>query len=177
MKTVTDFNAALAEVKRLAEADLQPTLSDEEVTDILSANRVCEQWAPGAHVWLGETLVPATYTGLRYDVVRNANGTPTSPVTGEKEPIFPYGSVRWPRNTNIVVEEFVGDGLISYKVSGEAPRALWSIPQAVYECWRRKLAKLVDQFDTTREGTSLRSSQIYDHVQSMLERYTPVEVE
>lgn len=165
---------AEAAVKRNVDADNAPELTDADITALVLATARATVWAASTAYDYGDRVVPTTRAG--YVFTASVAGT-----SGSTEPVWPtlYGGaslwdVRWPHvatfNTGLA------DGTVEWAASAPDFTELYDVDAATREAWLLRAGRASQEFDIAADGTSLRSSQIYEHYLTMADKYRSVSV-
>lgn len=156
-----DAVAALARLSSLVAAADVPTLSDEDLDDLLDAARrpdclgVSPRCTSAAPEWTATTAI-----GVR-SIIRQGTDpdrwwiAETTGVTGATEP-------EWPALTGLmcVGTSRLLDGDVIWRDAGPEWSPTWDLPAAAAEGWRRKAGKVAADVTVQTGDQTLRSEQL-----------------
>jgi hypothetical protein len=160
MPTVEDHKEiALAKLRRLAQPDSQPTLSDPELDEILDDVQRASFWLSDTEFVIGDVVLPVTKNGHRYLCIQGGETAATEP--------------GWPT----IAGATVTDGEVIWQEAGADYENVFDVRAAAYEAWQMKAGKVANLFDVTSSSNAFKQSQIYDRCIEMAERFAPIIVE
>lgn len=153
MTDAEDKDLALERLAKFAQPDVEPTLSETELEDILDESARATRWATATVLSVGTLILPTVYNG-HYYVVTEAGTTTTEPT--------------WPETQGGTVTlgaEFEEAGLFTYS-------SLYDVRAALRKCWELKAAKASELISNSDSGSE---QMIFDHCQQMASKYvTPM---
>jgi len=153
MPTVEDHKeAALAQLRRLAQPDTTPALDDVELNAILDGAQRASFWLLSTAFVFGAIVLPATKNGHRYFCLEGG-------VTAATEPT-------WPARDGAVIT----DGTVTWREEGSDFENVFDVRAAAHEAWLMKEAKASELFDSADQ----KLSQIADRCREMAESFSPV---
>jgi len=157
----TDDFAAMEELKRLSQFDVEPTIDEADLDTILSQVQVCSVWVSGTAYSYGDVVVPtsANQNGRRYRCVRSGTSAATEPTWNE------FQDSRTADGSTLIWEE-----------CGAQPRSLWDMTRAAHKAWLFKASKAAPDFDFSGAGESYKRSQVVEHCLEMARKYAPVAI-
>lgn len=144
--------AALAELKRLAQPDTQPKLTDPELDAILDTVLRATVWASATVYTWGDSVIPTTRNGHRFKAT-------TGGTSGTTEPVWPT------RNMSSL-----DDGTVTWQEAGADFKNLYDIRAAAHKAWLMKVAKATELFDHGGDTYS----QILEHCKDMAKSMEPI---
>lgn len=155
MTDAEDKELALDRLTTFAQPDVEPTLTETELEDILDQSARAVRWTTVTVLSIGTLVLPTTDDDHVYKVT--AGGT-----TAVSEPTWPdSGTV-----TSGTVE-FEEAGLFTYS-------SLYDVRAALRKCWELKAAKASELISSQDSGSE---QMIFDHCQQMIRQYqTPMVV-
>lgn len=153
------LNEAQAEARlsRMIAADREPTLSADDLQDLLLRHRRATIWATGTVYGVGQRIVPSAFNG-RYYVCREP-GTSDAP-----EPT-------WPKTRGGCVDD--GDDLV-WQECGPAFTELWDLDGAACDGWMQKAGMCADKYNFKDAGQTLDLGELQAHCLAMAAGYRPV---
>ena len=155
MATVEDHKeAALAELKRLAQPDSTPALDDVELNAILDEVQRASFWALTTAFTFGAVVLPATKNGHRYSCSQGGTTAATEPI--------------WPKRDGASIT----DGTVIWQEAGADFDNVFDIRAAAHEAWLMKYAKAVELFD----GGDQKLSQIAERCEQMADKFAPIKI-
>jgi hypothetical protein len=149
-------DVALAELKRMTQADSNPVISD--ALGILRQCVLAELWAASTPYSVGTVIQPNTPNGYRFVCV-------TAGTSGSTEPTFST----WRDSTT-------SDGTCLWREDGDEYLCLWDLQRAARMGWEEKLSKVVCAVDTKAGDQSFANSQLFEHCEKMISKYRSVMV-
>lgn len=159
-----DTATARRRLESMLQVDVAPTLSTEEVDDLLlqSLRTDANGYTPYS-IWAASTIYTAnTY---RVPVVNNGHQyiVTTAGTSGSTEPT-------WPTDSGGTVT----DGTVVWTERGQyLYTSTWDLRAAASEGWRWKAAKVVSEYNVaTGGGTSFQRSQKYEHCMAMAREFS-----
>lgn len=153
MPTVEDHkDAALLQLRRLAQPDSTPALDVSELDAILDDCQRASFWATAAAFEYGDVILPSARNGHHY-VCRQSGAT------GATEPSWPTrGGAK------------VADGGVIWEEAGADFDNVFDIRAAAHRAWLMKAAKASELFDSGRESLS----QIGERCREMAQSFNPI---
>lgn len=175
---------ARTQLGRMTAAAVDPTLSDDELDDLLFAARrpslpawltlpypaytaesvlpaavippdAYREWIGGRVVGVGAIVTPPVRNGHRYTATVGGTSSATAPV--------------WPTTTGATVT----DGTVTWQESGATVYLLtWDLNSAAAEGWRWKAGKVTNRISVTAGGQVLAQDQFLAHCERMITQYT-----
>ena len=153
MTDAEDRDLALERLAKYAQPDVEPTLSELELEDILDESVRATRWATATVLTVGTLILPTVYNGHYYKVI--TSGTTTT------EPTWPESQ----HGTVTLGPEFEEAGLFTYS-------SLYDVRTALRKCWELKAAKASELISSQDSGSE---QMIFDHCQLMASKYvTPI---
>jgi hypothetical protein len=143
-------------VKAEVGATLDPALTDAEIDAILTETRRGDVWAAGTAYSYGAVGMPTVRNGHAYVVVVAGTSSSTEPT--------------WPRTA----ASSVSDGTVTWREAGADWGELYDIRRAVYQAYRRKLAKAQDYLTVGGDGQTVNLQQIVQNLEAQARRWQPV---
>lgn len=125
MSDASDKELAFDRLIGLVQPNTLPTLSGNELEDILDRNQRAQRWTATTALTLGKTLMPTVRMGRVFRVIQE--GT-----TGATEPTWPTGD-----------EDTVVDGTATLINAGVDFENVYDVRGAAEECWALKGHKAV----------------------------------
>src|SRR6267143_4434488 len=157
MSDASDRVLALAELNGLADPDVNPKLSSEELGAILDKYQVAFTWTSNTQVAEGRVLAPATTNGRWYRV--RFPGW-----TGSVEP-------NWPKRTGIYSSFYsIFDNSVILEDAGEALGNVYDVQAAAWEAWDKKARKA----SKYPKMSGIDVSSIFDHCIKIRDGFAPV---
>lgn len=156
---MSDFSEAFAEVKRVVQPDVDPTLTygdgttpdpEMELDSIILASLRATAWASGAAVKYGDVIVPTVGNGRKYRVTTAGALGLTEPSSW---PDYDYGSV--------------ASGTATLEEDGRFVGSVYDVRAAVRGAFELKLSKAA-------EYTGADESRMVERLERMAARYAPV---
>lgn len=120
MSDAEDKELALEELVRLVRPSSAPTLTSNELEDVLDQNQRARRWSTSLTLAISEVVMPTVRNGHIYRVVQS--GT-----TGSTEPTWPTGE-----------DDTVVDGTATLIEAGVDFANVYNIRGAAEECWALK---------------------------------------
>lgn len=155
MPTVEDHKeAALIALRRYAQPDTEPKLTDPELNSILDSVQRASFWASATTFIFGAVVLPVTKSGHRYRCIQA--GT-----TASAEPA-------WPKRNAAVI----ADGTVQWEEAGPDFDNVYDIRAATHEAWTMKAGKASALYD---QGNQLYS-QIAENCRTMAEAFDPIKI-
>jgi hypothetical protein len=178
---------ALAKVKRNCAPDVDPVLSDPEITDILTDGLDISVWLPStAYAW-GQIVVPTIPLGRRYICVLAGTSDTTEPqwliAPAYTGPINPLGGGWWGLGIVPFIENVSGtpwffglpSGTAAFRDYGPFVGEVYDVRAATYEAWMLKAQKASSRVDSSIPGgPSAHESQTYAMCMSQARRFQPI---
>ena len=149
MSDATEREAALAELESLVQRDVEPTLTEGQLEEILDKFHA-RSWASGLAVGVGDKIVPTARNGRVYRVTRPG-------ALGDTEPSS------WPTRARATVSS----GSATLEEDGEFLGSIYDVRLAARECFRLKMAKASEY--TSVGGDNEQS--IFKQCQTMAESF------
>jgi hypothetical protein len=163
-----DEAAARLELESLVQADADPVLAVDEVTQLLAAaRRVDPAGNPPTNV--ASAAVHATSAGYQAgDVVRAAGRWWRCLIAGTSGAPAPA----WPDLTHLAVTETkIVDGDVTWIDNGGEWSPTWDLRGAARSGWLRKAGKAAARYDFTTDGQTFRRGMTYAQCADMADRY------
>lgn len=164
---LTELSDAVTELKRLAQADVYPTLSyassTDEIQTILGRAKRGSVWASSTNYNFGDVVIPSANkrNGHRYRIVK-LDGSGRSSSSSEPS---------WPTSR----EGTVVDGNITWQEDGwDYDAVLFDMRQAAYEAWGLKESKASSDIDFTSQATTFKQSDVVKNCRQKKLEYAPV---
>jgi len=163
-----DREAARKEVAQLAQWQLNPTLTSDEVYEVVDRCQRATYWEAATLYYAGTVLMPTIPNGHRYLALE----TGTSDATEPTWPLADYTSVR----------DGDSDTGLLWVEAGSDFRNVFDVRQAVYEAWMVKAAKASREIDVTLAGGAnagtfaAKCAQLYSHCVDMAYRSLPYRI-
>lgn len=155
MPTVEDQKeAAMNELRRLAQPDSTPELDDVELNSILDDCQRASFWILSTAFAFGDVVLPATKNGHRYKCT-------TAGTTAATEPT-------WPTRDGSTVT----DGTVTWQEAGPDFDNVFDVRSAAGQAWMVKTAKASVLFN----GSGQQTSQIAEHCKQMAESFDPINI-
>lgn len=155
MPTVEDHkDAAMIELRRLAQPDSTPALDNVELNSILDDSQRAAFWLAATAFVFGDVVMPTVKNGHRYTCVKGGQSGATEPV--------------WP----ITIGALIADGAAEWEEAGPDYENVFDIRAAAHQAWTVKGAKASELFDLN--GQSI--SQIAENCRRMAEAFEPVDI-
>jgi hypothetical protein len=178
---------ALAKVKRNCAPDVDPSLTDAEITDILTDGLDISVWLPStAYAW-GDIIVPTIPLGRRFICVLAGTSDTTEPqwliAPAYTGPVNPLGGAWWGFGIVPFIIDVTGtpwffglpSGTAAFRDYGPFEGELYDVKAATYACWMLKAQKASSRVDSSIPGgPSARESQTYAQCLAQARRYAPV---
>jgi hypothetical protein len=177
---------ALAKVKRNCAPDVDPVLSDPEITDILTDGLDISVWLPStAYAW-GQIVVPTIPLGRRYICVLAGTSDTTEPqwliAPAYTGPINPLGGSWWGTGIVPFIEDVSGtpwfwglpSGTAAFRDYGPFVGEVYDVREATRRCWVTKAQKASDRIQFSTDGQSFADQQTYDRCIAESRRYMPM---
>lgn len=155
---------AIERLGRLVASSTAPTLTPEELADLLALGEIGDsaehaatgdtEWAASTAYVLDDARVPTSRTGRRYIVTVAGS-------SGAAEP-------DWPDSGTIV------DGTVTWALDSSTPAAwlpTYDLALAAAEGWRYKAGRVSDRFRFSQEGEGYDRNQVFEHCLRMAEIY------
>lgn len=153
MPTVEDHKeAALSELRRLAQPDSTPELDDVELNSILDSAQRASFWIAETAFVFGDVVLPATKNGHRYKCTQAGTTAATEPT--------------WPTRDGSVVT----DGTVKWEEAGPDYDNVFDVRAAVQQAYLLHQTKSSVLFD----GSGQRVSQITEHWKEQADSIDPV---
>lgn len=139
--------------------DHDPALTLDEVKAILEdAPRRARLFATGLPLRLGEYILPPTASleapGVMYIcTIAGVTGAAPSWPTSPAYPVYSGGA--------------------QLRYAGPYDGVQWNIREAIRECWRLKMSKASELFNTSTDGNRLERSQIFEMCRQRFEACGP----
>lgn len=161
MPIQTDKAAAIQELQRLTQFDVEPTIDEPDLDTILENARICSVWEASKAYSYGDVVVPTTSNqdGRRYRCIKSGTSAGTEPTWSQ------FQGARMADGSTLVWEEF-----------GTQPKSLWDMRVAAYNAWLEKASKVAPDFDFSGAGESYKRSQVYENCLEMAARYKPLKI-
>lgn len=156
MTDAEDRDLALEKLAKYASPDVEPTLTELELEDILDESVRATRWTTVTALAIGTKVLPVAYNGHFYEVE-------TAGTTGVTEP------TAWPESHGGTVTSgtvvFQEAGLYTYS-------SLYNIREALRKCWELKASEASELISSSDSGSE---QVIFDHCQMMADKYvTPM---
>lgn len=156
MTDAEDRDIALERLATFAQPDVEPTLSEIELEDILDESARAVRWTTVTALAIGAKVLPVAYNGHFYEVI-------TAGTTAVSEPSAWAESQGGTVTSGTV--EFEEAGLYTYS-------SLYNIREALRKCWELKASKASELISSSDSGSE---QMIFDHCQMMADKYvTPI---
>lgn len=170
----TEADAALR-LQKLVEFDSIPTLSADDIQQLLDDHKVATIWTASTTYRYGDRVIPTqpNRTGHLYQNITNTNGA-TSGVSGTVEPLWPPSGIEIDAHWHNFVSRTIYDGTILWRECGPEEN-LWNIRRAAEEGWARKVGKAATMFDTKISNDAFFCSQVQAHCKDMLQAFADVD--
>lgn len=169
MSDATDFTAALADLKRLIQADDAPALTygdgstidtTRDLDAILENNKWARTYTNATLYRLGQKVLPSVRNGLVYQVV-------TPGTSGGAEPT-------WPLTTEGQVTSGVDSPLLTFQEAGAEPESVYNLRAAAYAALDLKCMKATNHNQYMSDGRATASSYLFLNLQRQRDRYQPM---
>lgn len=134
----------------------EPTLSDGDLTELLTQAKRASLWTTATAVTVGMVIQPTTPNGHRY--LCTESGT-----TGATEPT-------WAKEKNSVIY----DGSATWREVGMAYGELYDLRYAAHLGWLRKAATVVADYSFSVDGQRFDRSDLHTHCLEMANRFAPL---
>lgn len=172
-RPLRDESVALRKLKTMIAAESYPTLSSDEVMDLLQDHRIAKVWAPNMVVQIGDVVVPPIPTGLTYVVspVRDQDGN-IGGTTGATEP-------RWnlPWTPEWFETSFIEDGTVRWVLGEEESEwGLWDLRAAAHAGWNLKADMTAGEYAVTTESGTSHPEQVHAQCVARANQYRPVRI-
>lgn len=155
MTDAEDRDLALERLATFAQPDVEPTLTEPELEDILDESARAVRWTTITVLGVGALVLPTAYNGYYYRVI-------TAGTTAVAEPTWPESQGGTVTSGTVEFEEA---GLYTYP-------SLYNIREALRKCWELKASKASELISSSDSGSE---QVIFDHCQMMADKYvTPV---
>jgi hypothetical protein len=149
--------------------EIAPGLLDQAVLPI---GAVASVWETAVSFEIGEVVIPTAENanGRMYRCVRAG-------LSGAAEPTWVFGvfgglAIGSPTINGL--GRLVQDGDVVWEEAGPAPEALWDLRLAEHLVWRRKQALAASLYDVGLDARDqLKRSQVFDHIERMVEQTAP----
>ncbi len=148
---------AIAEVSLSAQTDAFPSLTNQQVTDLVQKNQRASVWAANRQYKVGDVVQPTVPNGHFYRRIA-AGLSPAS------EPI-------WTTRENWTVYE--GTSVVWVECGTDTDGNLYNTRNAVHDAWLLKASMAANQFDTAIDNQKWSRSQIYNHCLNMARVWSP----
>lgn len=143
----------------MADAAQEPTLTDSELTELLTEWRRATVWAASTAYAVGDSVVPTAVNGRRYRCEVAGSSQATEPSWGTL--------TSWH-----VIGRQVSDGTTLVWVDqGPAFVELWDLGGAAGAAWGLKASKAAAQYDFSSNGQTFSRSQLIAHCLMMQTYY------
>lgn len=155
MTDIEDRDIALERLATFAQPDVEPTLTEIELEDILDQSARAVRWTTITALSVGTLILPTVYNDHYYRVI-------TAGTTAVGEPTWPESFGGTITSGTVEFEEA---GLYWYS-------SLYDVRAALRKCWELKRAKASELISSSDSGSE---QMIFQHCQRMVESYqTPV---
>lgn len=155
MPTVEDHkDAAMIELRRLAQPDSTPALDVDELGAILDDCQLASFWLTATAFIFADVVMPTVKNGHRYVCVKGGQ-------SGAIEPV-------WPTRDGAEIT----DGTVTWKEDGLDYVNVFDIRAAAHQAWTVKEAKATELFDAGNQHLS----QIAERCRQMAERFEPLDI-
>jgi hypothetical protein len=153
MTDAEDRDIALERLAKFTQPDVEPTLDELELEDILDESARAVRWTTATVLTIGTLVLPTVYNGHVYKVI--TGGTTTT------EPTWPESQA----GTVNLGAEFEEAGLYTFS-------SLYDVRAALRKCWELKAAKASELISSSDSGSE---QVIFQHCQEMASKYvTPI---
>ena len=143
-----DRDISLDRLAKFAAPDMEPTLTETELEDILDASIRGTRWVTVTALNYGDVIFPTERMGNIFKVV-------TAGTTGATEPT-------WDSTT-------ITDGTVEMEVYGSDYESVYDVRAALRKAWELKAAKASELISSSDSGSE---QMIFQQCQRMIMQYT-----
>ena len=158
---------ALAKLKRMVAATQDPTIDDDDLTEILLRFRRAVVWSASTAFAVNDRVFSTAENGRYYICV-------TAGTTDDTEPDWPVQFIPLRRQiqpiTRIVT---VSDGTVIWQDDGPANATPWDLGGAARSAWLEKAGMVAHLFDFKDDIKQVSLEQRHKHCLDMAARYAP----
>lgn len=149
-------NEAIDRVKVIAQAAVEPTLTDDQVGDVVDQSQTFSTYAASTAFYIGQTIQPIAPNGHRY--ICTVAGT-----TGSTAPTWPTCK-----------GQSVSDGTATWVEAGPDYPQQYDVKRATYLAWLLKAGQATASYSFSSDGQSFSRSDLIKHCLAMADRYRPI---
>lgn len=154
----TQKDAALEELERYAQPDIEPTLDNLE--EILDGCLRASFWITATVYAVGDVVMPTTRNGHRYRCIQGGTSGATEPT--------------WALQQGVVQSDGSSDPLLYWQEDGPDYDNVYDVKAAAHKAWLVKASKAAELTDYSIGQQKVSESQVIDHCLKMADRYAPL---
>lgn len=162
---ITTDTEAVIEFNRLCPSSVCPTLSAEEVLEILDKHERGTLWEASTVYEIGDRVIPTlpNRNGHRYKLIAYTD-VATDQMSDATQPSW-----------SMVRDSQITDNHLIWQEDGlDWDGVLWDFTAAARDGWLLKSSKASLTSDVVRGELEIKSSQLFDHCMKMADRFQPM---
>jgi hypothetical protein len=143
-------------VKAMAQASVDPTLTDDQVGDVVDQAQTFQSYAASTAYTVGQIVQPSAPNGHRYECTTAGTTAASAPT--------------WPTSKG----SSVTDGTVTWTEAGPAHPEQYDVRRATYLAWLLKAGEATASYTFSSDGQSFNRSDLIQHCLEMADRYRPL---